>query len=98
MQRIICGYYKYKSSVERDLMIIEPLYKSVSSDGKEIAYPLLSNIPVMSCYLGKDISIIPSYENGDLVLVSCSTFNNSKQLKKETLIARIKKIERLLII
>ena len=24
MQRIICGYYKYKSSVERDLMIIEP--------------------------------------------------------------------------
>ncbi len=60
----------------------KPLYKSVSSDGKEIAYPLLSNIPVMSCYLGKDISVLPSYERGDLVLVSCSTFNNSKQLKK----------------
>ena len=62
----------------------KPLYKSVSSEGKEIAYPLLSNIPVMSCYLGKDISVFPSYESGDLVLVSCSTFNNSKQLKKES--------------
>lgn len=62
----------------------KPLYKSVSSDGKEIAYPLLSNIPVMSCYLGKDISVMPSYDRGDLVLVSCSTFSNSKQLKKES--------------
>lgn len=62
----------------------KPLYKSVNKDGKEIAYPLLSNIPVMSCYLGKDISVMPSYERGDLVLVACSTFSNSKQLKKES--------------
>ena len=62
----------------------KPLYKSVDGQGKEISYPLLSNIPVMSCFLGKDISVIPSYKKGDLVLVACSTFDYSKQLKKQS--------------
>lgn len=63
---------------------VKPLYKSVDKKGKEIDYPLLSNLPVMSGYYGNNISILPTFKRGDLVLVACSTFDNSKQKKKQS--------------
>jgi hypothetical protein len=63
---------------------VKPLYKSVDKKGKEIDYPLLSNLPVMSGYFGNNISIMPTFKKGDLVLVACSTFDNSKQKKKQS--------------
>jgi hypothetical protein len=77
-QTLLCTIESYDKDSMR--ATVKPLYRSVNSSGKEIDYPLLSKIPVMSCYLGKDISIIPSYERGDLVLVAFSTFDFSKQL------------------
>jgi len=81
-QHLICTIESFDK--DKQTATCKPLYKSVDAENKEIDYPLLSNIPVMSCYLGKDISVIPSYERGDLVLVACSTFDYSKQLKKQS--------------
>lgn len=79
-QTLLCTIESYDKDTMR--ATVKPLYRSVDSNGKEKDYPLLSKVPVMAAYLGKDISIIPSYERGDLVLVAFSTFDFSKQLNK----------------
>lgn len=81
-QTLVCSVESFDKDTLR--ATVKPLYKSVDSKGNEIAYPLLSKIPVISSFFGKDISVIPSYKKGDLVLVVCSTFDFSKQLKKQS--------------
>lgn len=81
-QTLVCTIESFDK--DKFTATVKPLYNSVDSGGVERPYPLLSNIPVMACYLGKDISIQPSYQRGDLVLVVCSTFDFSKQLKKQS--------------
>ena len=80
-QTLVCTV----ESFDKDKMTasVKPLYYSVDSKGKKIAYPLLTKIPVASPFYGKDIHIKPSYKKGDLVLVACGTFDFSQQIKKQ---------------
>ena len=81
-QTLLCTVESFDKS--KLTATVKPLYKSVDKKGKEIDYPLLLNLPVMSGYFGNNISIMPTFKKGDLVLVACSTFDNSKQKKKQS--------------
>lgn len=63
---------------------VKPLYKKLDSNGREVDYPILSNLPCVSPFYGNDIFIKPDYKKGDLVLVIFSSFDSTKQLLKQT--------------